>query len=129
MLQGVLADKVDGPVNFVNVQNIAEERGITAKETKQPAAVDFLNLITVTAHDARGELSRVAAPRSARKHRPRLVKVYRQDVDIEPAPHMVFLRYARRARHDRQDRHQDGRVRHQHRADGRRPRGQGARRP
>jgi D-3-phosphoglycerate dehydrogenase len=28
------------------------------------------------------------------KHRPRLVKVYRQDVDIEPAPHMVFLRYA-----------------------------------
>ena len=29
VLQGVLADKVDGPVNFVNVQNIAEERGIT----------------------------------------------------------------------------------------------------
>ena len=28
------------------------------------------------------------------KHHPRLVKVYRQDVDIEPAPHMVFLRYA-----------------------------------
>ena len=94
MLQGVLADKVDGPVNFVNVQSIAEERGIGAKETKQPAAVDFLNLITVTTHDAQGELSVWRAPRLARKHRPRLVKVYRQDVDIEPAPHMVFLRYA-----------------------------------
>ena len=34
------------------------------------------------------------APRSVPKHRPRLVKVYRQDVDIEPAPHMAFLRYA-----------------------------------
>ncbi len=93
VLQGILADKVDGPVNFVNVQNIAEERGITAKETKQPAAVDFLNLITVTTHDARGELS-VSGTTLGPKHRPRLVKVYRQDVDIEPAPHMAFLRYA-----------------------------------
>jgi D-3-phosphoglycerate dehydrogenase len=93
VLQGVLADKVDGPVNFVNVQNIAEERGITAKETKQPAAVDFLNLITVTTRDSQGELS-VSGTTLGPKHHPRLVKVYRQDVDIEPAPHMVFLRYA-----------------------------------
>jgi len=93
VLQGVLADKVDGPVNFVNVQNIAEERGITAKETKQPAAVDFLNLITVTTRDSQGELS-VSGTTLGPKHRPRLVKVYRQDLDIEPAPHMVFLRYA-----------------------------------
>src|SRR5665647_1801297 len=93
VLQGVLADKVDGPVNFVNVQSIAEERGISAKETKQPAAVDFLNLITVTTYDAQGELS-VSGTTLGPKHRPRFVKVYRQDVDIEPAPHMVFLRYA-----------------------------------
>jgi len=93
VLQGVLADKVDGPVNFVNVQNIAEERGITAKETKQPAAVDFLNLITVATRDSQGELS-VSGTTLGPKHHPRLVKVYRQDVDIEPAPHMVFLRYA-----------------------------------
>ena len=93
VLQGILADKVDGPVNFVNVQNIAEERGITAKESKQPAAVDFLNLITVTAYDAQGGLS-VSGTTLGPKHRPRLVKVYRQDVDIEPAPHMAFLRYA-----------------------------------
>ncbi|MFA4965933.1 MAG: phosphoglycerate dehydrogenase [Thermoleophilia bacterium] len=92
VLQGVLAGKVDGPVNFVNVQAIAEERGIAAKETKQPAAVDFLNLITVTTRDARGELS-VSGTTLGPLHRPRLVKVYRQDVDIEPAPHMVFLRY------------------------------------
>ena len=93
VLQGVLAGTVDGEVNFVNVQGIAEERGITTKETKQPAAVDFLNLITVTTHDAEGELS-VSGTTLGPKHRPRLVRVYRQDVDIEPAPHMVFLRYA-----------------------------------
>jgi D-3-phosphoglycerate dehydrogenase len=93
VLQGVLADKVDGPVNFVNVQAIAEERGITAKESKQPAAVDYLNLITVTAYDAQGELS-VSGTTLGPRHRPRFVKVYRQDVDIEPAPNMVFLRYS-----------------------------------
>ena len=93
VLQGVLADKVDGPVNFVNVQSIAEERGITAKESKQPAAVDYLNLITVTAYDARGELS-VSGTTLGPRHRPRFVKVYRQDIDIEPAPNMVFLRYS-----------------------------------
>ena len=124
VLQGILADKVDGPVNFVNVQSIAEERGITAKESKQPAAVDFLNLITVTTHDAQRRALRVrhhAGPQAppapgqglppGRRHR-------------AGAAHGVpALR--RRAGHDRQDRHQDGRVRHQHRADGRGPRGQG----
>ncbi len=93
VLQGVLADKVDGPVNFVNVQAIAEERGIAAKESKQPAAVDYLNLITVTAQDAQGELT-VSGTALGLRHRPRLVKVYRQDIDIEPAPNMVFLRYS-----------------------------------
>jgi len=93
VLQGVLADKVDGPVNFVNVQSIAEERGITAKESKQPAAVDYLNLITVTAYDVQGELS-VSGTTLGPRYRPRFVKVYRQDIDIEPAPHMVFLRYS-----------------------------------
>ncbi|HOU28833.1 MAG TPA: phosphoglycerate dehydrogenase [Thermoleophilia bacterium] len=93
VLEGVLAGKVDGPVNFVNVQSIAEERGITAKETKQPAAVDYLNLVTVTTRDRQGELS-VSGTALGPRNRPRFVKVYRQDVDIEPAPHMVFLRYA-----------------------------------
>jgi D-3-phosphoglycerate dehydrogenase len=92
VMQGLLTDKVDGPVNFVNVANIADERGLSVRETRQPAAVDFLNLITVTTHDEQGELS-VAGTALGPKNRPRLVKVYRQDLDIEPAEHMVFLRY------------------------------------
>jgi D-3-phosphoglycerate dehydrogenase len=47
----------------------------------------------VTAHDAQGEFA-VSGTTLGPKHRPRLVKVYRQDVDIEPAQHMAFLRYA-----------------------------------
>lgn len=92
VLEGVLADKVEGPVNFVNVQAIAEERGISAKESKQPAAVDYLNLITVTTYDAKGELT-VSGTTLGPRHRPRFVRVYRQELDIEPAPNMVFLQY------------------------------------
>ena len=93
VLQGVLADKVDGPVTFANVQAIAEERGITVKETRQPAAVDFLNLITVTTRDGEGELA-VSGTTLGPRHRPRLVKAYRQDLDLEPSPLMLFLRYS-----------------------------------
>jgi D-3-phosphoglycerate dehydrogenase len=90
VLQGLLENRVDGPVNFVNAQSIAEDRDMTVRETKQPAAVDFLNIVTVTTHDARGELSASGTALGPR-HRPRLVKLYGQDIDLEPSSHMVFL--------------------------------------
>ena len=91
VLQGLLANMVEGEVNFVNVADIAEERGITTKETKKPAAVDFLNLITVSTGTPRRAdcLGHGPGPQP----QPRLVTVYGQDIDIEPAPHMAFLRY------------------------------------
>ncbi len=92
VLSGLLANVVEGEVNFVNVTSIAEERGIVVKENHQPAVIDFLNLITVTTRDRQGELS-VSGTTLGPKHKPRLVQVYRQDVDIEPAEHMAFLRY------------------------------------
>ena len=124
VLQGILADKVDGPVNFVNVQNIAEERGITAKETQaagrrrlpQPHHGDRLRCAgrALGVGDHAGPEAPAAAGQGVspgRRHR-------------AGAAHGVpALR--RRAGHDRQDRHQGRRVRHQHRPDGRRPRGQG----
>jgi len=91
VLQGALADKVEGEVNFVNVASIAEERGLSVRETKQPAAVDFLNLIVVTAQDGSAELL-VAGTALGVKLKPRFVKVYGQDIDIEPNANMVFVR-------------------------------------
>ena len=91
VMQGMLAGQVEGEVNFVNVAGIAEERGLTAKEVKQPAAVDFLNLITVSSTVGVEELS-VAGTTLGPRHRPRLVSVYGHDMDIEPVEHMVFVR-------------------------------------
>jgi D-3-phosphoglycerate dehydrogenase len=91
VLQGVIGDTVEGEVNFVNVQGLAEERGITAKELKQPAAVDFLNLITVSTRTNDGDLV-VSGTTLGPRHRPRIVSVYGHDVDIEPVENMVFVR-------------------------------------
>ena len=91
VLQGALADAVDGPVNVVNVQAIAAERGLTAHETKEPAVVDYLSLVTVTARAPEGPVA-VAGTALGPQHRPRLVAVYGQTLDLEPAAHMVILR-------------------------------------
>ena len=91
VMQGMLADKVEGEVNFVNVPHIAEERGISVKEVKQPAAVDFLNLITVTTRAEGGKLA-VAGTTLGPRHQPRIVTVYGQAIDIEPVEHMMFVR-------------------------------------
>ncbi len=90
VLQGVLAGRVDEPLNLVNVGNLAAERGITWRESCRPAAVDYLNLITVTAGDGDGEVC-VAGTALGVRHRPRIVKAYAADVDIDPVPDMVFI--------------------------------------
>jgi len=92
VLGGVLADQVEGPVNYVNVQSIADERGLTAHETKQSDLPDFPRLITVSTRGPCGEVS-VSGTSLGPEHKARLVRVFGEDIDIDPAPHMLFLRY------------------------------------
>lgn len=91
VLRGLLADKVEGEVNLVNVAGIAEERGVTVRESAQPAAVDYLSLITVAGSCA-GQTLTVAGTALGVKHRPRIVLVHGRDVDLEPRPDMLFVR-------------------------------------
>jgi D-3-phosphoglycerate dehydrogenase len=92
VLSGVLAEQVERPVNYVNVQSIADERGLAAHETKQSDLPDFPRLITVSTPGPRGEVS-VSGTSLGPEHKPRLVRVFGEDIDIDPAPHMLFLRY------------------------------------
>lgn len=88
VLGGVLADRADGPVNFVNAQGLARDLGVTAAEQRQSEIPDFPRLITVT-----GGGVTVAGTSLGPAHKPRLVRVFGEDVDIEPAAHMAVLRY------------------------------------
>jgi D-3-phosphoglycerate dehydrogenase len=88
VLGGVLADRADGPVNFVNAQGLAGDLGVTATEQRQSEIPDFPRLITVT-----GGGVTVAGTSLGPAHKPRLVRVFGEDVDIQPAEHMAVLRY------------------------------------
>ena len=90
--KGLVESSAAEAVNFVNAPSIAADRGLQVPEAKDRRSPDYTNLITLEGTDKQGELTSggtVFGP----KNRPRLVKIYRHAIDIEPSPHMVFLRY------------------------------------
>jgi len=92
ILVGALQRRVDGKVNLVNAQLIADAAGLTVTEASDPAATDFPRLVSVSARGAWGEVS-VSGTSLGPAHKPRLVEVFGDAVDIGPAPRMLFLRY------------------------------------
>ena len=92
ILQGALARRVDGKVNLVNAQIIADATGLAITEAGDPAATDFPRLVSVSARGAWGEVS-VTGTSLGPAHKPRLVEVFGDAIDIGPAPRMLFLRY------------------------------------
>jgi D-3-phosphoglycerate dehydrogenase len=90
--KGLVEGGADEAVNYVNAPTIAAERGLQMSEAKDRRSQDYTNLVTLKTSDKHGELTTggtVFGP----KNRPRLVKIYRNNIDIQPSEHMVFLRY------------------------------------
>jgi D-3-phosphoglycerate dehydrogenase len=90
--KGLVEGGADEGANLVNATSIAAERGLQVSEAKDRRSPDYTNLITLRSTDKQGELTAggtVFGP----KNRPRLVKIYRHAIDIDPSQYMVFLRY------------------------------------
>jgi D-3-phosphoglycerate dehydrogenase / 2-oxoglutarate reductase len=90
--KGLVEGSAEEAVNLVNAPSIAAERGLQVSEKKDRRSPDYTNLVTLEVTDEQGDLTSagtVVGP----KDRMRLLKIYRQDIDIEPSPHMLFLRY------------------------------------
>lgn len=92
VLKGTLEGRVEESLNYVNAGSIAEERGFNVSEVSDRHSRDFTNLLTVVSKDRHGELS-AGGTTIGPNNRPRLVKIYRHDIDIEPAQHMAFFQY------------------------------------
>jgi D-3-phosphoglycerate dehydrogenase len=92
VLGGLLAGRAEAPVNFVNAELVAADLGVGASETRESGIPDFPRLITVAVAGSGGAMS-VSGTSLGSEHKPRLVRVFGEDVDIEPARHMAFLRY------------------------------------
>src|SRR4051812_24634784 len=87
ILKGVLAPVVDEPVSFVNAPQIAEQRGITFRETKSSDARDYVNLIAVRGDGG----TEVAATLFGKQQAPRIVGIDGHSVDLPPARYMLVV--------------------------------------
>ena len=87
LLKGYFGRVSDEPVSYVNAPKVAEERGISVRESKTTTAHDYVNLITVRAagHALAGTLVGL-------RGEPRIVMVDDHLVDVPPAKHMMIVR-------------------------------------
>lgn len=93
VLKGMLSVATDEPVNFVNADYFAEQRGIRVTESKRTATHDYVSMIVVKASNGGVETVDVAASLIGKKNEPRLVSLFGYDLDMMPDRYMAFFRY------------------------------------
>ncbi|MCL2024756.1 MAG: phosphoglycerate dehydrogenase [Coriobacteriia bacterium] len=91
-LKGILSKVTADPVNFVNANYIAEQRGIEVTETKRKKAYAYSSLIILKAQTPHGEV-RMAGTVIGKNKEPRLVSLFGADLDVRPSQHMAFFQY------------------------------------
>jgi len=95
VLVGILSGHTEEPVNLVNAPQMAEERGIELVETKDSAAEDFTELITIRLHSGEEEVE-VAGTGVGPRNEPYLVSVWGESFYLPFADHLAVFRYADR---------------------------------
>jgi D-3-phosphoglycerate dehydrogenase len=93
VVKGMLAVATDEPVNYVNANYFAETRGIRVTESKRAETHDYVSMLTVKALSGGREVVDIAAALIGKKNEPRLVSLWRYDLDMLPADHMAFFVY------------------------------------
>jgi D-3-phosphoglycerate dehydrogenase len=93
VLVGILSGNTETPVNLVNAPQMAEERGIELTETKDSAAEDFTELVTVRLGSGDHEVE-VAGTGVGPKNEPYLVSAWNESFFLPFAEHITVFRYA-----------------------------------
>ena len=92
VLVGALSGRTEEAVNEVSAPAIADERGIQVYESKSTTALDFTDLVRVTA--VCGETrTTVVGTTLGRRHRPHLLQVWGQRFNIQIEPCLTLFRY------------------------------------
>jgi D-3-phosphoglycerate dehydrogenase len=95
VLVGILSGHTEEPVNLVNAPQMAEERGIELSETREAAAEDFTELVTVRLESG-GETFEVSGTAVGPRNIPHLVKIWDENFYLPLADHLAVFRYADR---------------------------------
>jgi D-3-phosphoglycerate dehydrogenase / 2-oxoglutarate reductase len=91
-LNGAFQERVDQVVNVVNAPLIAAERGIEVVEERNRGSQDYTNSVEVRIVSD-GEEATVAGTTIGPEPRLFLARALGFGIDLEIAPHMVFVRY------------------------------------
>jgi D-3-phosphoglycerate dehydrogenase / 2-oxoglutarate reductase len=92
-MNGVLSGHTDEDVNYVNAPSLAEERGISIAETREPVARDFTDLVRVTVHCG-GDATRVVGTTLGHHHRSHLLEAWGQRFNLQMEEHLAIFRYS-----------------------------------
>ena len=91
VLMGALAGRVDEDVNLVNAPTLAAERGIDVRETRQPSARDFTDLVRVTVRGGE-EAVRVVGTLVGHRDRPHLLEAWGQRFNLQLEEHIALFK-------------------------------------
>ncbi len=91
VLMGALAGRVEDEVNLVNAPTLAAERGIDVRETRQPSARDFSDLVRVTVRGG-DEAVRVVGTLVGHRNRPHLLEAWGQRFNLQLEEHIALFR-------------------------------------
>ncbi len=95
-VKGVFTDVVSETVSYVNAPVIAADRDVEVRLVTDEESPDYRNLITVRGTLPDGRVHSVSGTLVGPRHMEKLVEVDGYDIEVQPADHMVFLRYADR---------------------------------
>jgi D-3-phosphoglycerate dehydrogenase len=87
-LKGVLTPYLSESVNFVNAEQLAQQRGIAISSTTHPMPHDYTNLITFRASSGRGEFC-VSGTLFSEKNQ-RIVSVNNFHVEFKPEGNLIY---------------------------------------
>jgi D-3-phosphoglycerate dehydrogenase / 2-oxoglutarate reductase len=80
-------------VSFVNAPILARDRGLTVSEMRSTGSQDYVSQISVRVETESESDVAVAGTLLGKKNAERVIQVWDFDVEIEPAPHMIFFMY------------------------------------
>ena len=93
VLKGILGRSVNEPVSFVNAPLLARDRGLTVSEMRSTGSQDYVSQISLRAQTESGSEVEVGGTLLGKKNAERVIQVWDFEVEIEPAPHMLFFVY------------------------------------
>lgn len=94
-LRAIFAESSDDPVNFVNADYIAEQRGVTVTLRKDPESTEYASIIRFTAH-AGAQTIKLSVTCGGIQGKPRIVSIMGYNLDLCPGENAMVLEYADR---------------------------------